>query len=64
MAKQRYKVLRAHQGDKWYKEGATRTAEPSTVKHLIGKTLKPIAAKVRATPQNKAVKAPANKAAK
>lgn len=30
-----YKVLRPHFGDKDYKEGDIRTADPNTVRHLV-----------------------------
>ncbi|MBD1229786.1 hypothetical protein IDM33_00840 [Acinetobacter seifertii] len=30
-----YQVLRSHYGDKDYKEGDIRTADPNTVRHLV-----------------------------
>lgn len=55
-----YRVLREHEGDKFYTPGDTRTALASDVKHLIPHVLELIgdAAEV----EEKAEPAPANKA--
>jgi len=63
-----YRVLRAHDGDRWYGEGETRAAVEAEVKHLIPQTLEPIGPvedeveeKAKPAPENKAEAAPANK---
>lgn len=69
MAKQltRYRVLRGHEGDRFYSEGETRDALPTDVAHLVGRVLEPLGlvprAKAETVPKNKAEgAAPANKA--
>ena len=60
---QKYRVLRDHDGDRFYTEGETRTADPAAVAHLVGKVLEPIKGKAEPSPRNKAEgAAPANKA--
>lgn len=34
-----YRVIRDHEGDKWYRVGDIRVADPRDVAHLIGKCL-------------------------
>ena len=60
----KFKVLRHHIGDQVYNVGDTREAQESDVRHLIGKSLKPLdGSKSEGAPKNKAVKrAPSNKA--
>lgn len=60
----KYKVIRAHVGDKPYKVGQTRTANPADVGHLIGKCLVEIKEKAEPALKNKAEKTVKNKAAK
>lgn len=67
--KQKYEVLRDHDGDRFYREGDTREAVPAEVKHLVdlGVLGEPGArkkAKAEAAPANKAETAPANKSRK
>lgn len=64
-----YRVLRRHEGDRWYDEGDTRTAVANEVKHLVPLTLELIEdqpeEKAEPAPKNKAEgAAPANKASK
>ncbi|HEV2552721.1 MAG TPA: hypothetical protein VGV17_03040 [Bosea sp. (in: a-proteobacteria)] len=69
---QKFRVLRDHDGDRFYLPGDIREANPSEVAHLVGKVLEPAkdagewdgeAAKAEPTPKNKAEgAAPANKA--
>lgn len=48
----KYKVLRSHYGDKDYKEGDTRTADPNNVRHLVNsKILVEIADKIEEKPK-------------
>ncbi|MCA0923005.1 hypothetical protein [Pseudooceanicola nanhaiensis] len=56
----KYTVLRPHQGDKWYGEGAAREARETEVQHLVDRG---VLAKAEPEPRNKAVKAPRTKAA-
>jgi len=63
----RYRVLREHDGDRFYREGETRDAVAGDVAHLIGRVLEEVgpvpAARVKIAPLNKAEgAAPANKA--
>lgn len=63
----RYRVLREHDGDRFYQEGDTRDAKASDVGHLVGRVLEEIgpvpAEKAEPAPKNKAEgAAPANKA--
>jgi hypothetical protein len=68
---QKFRVLREHDGDRFYAEGEIREATPADVAHLVGKVLEPMveepeaeAAKAEPAPANKAEgSAPANKAA-
>lgn len=53
----KFKVLREHHGDKDYKAGDERNADPADVAHLVEKG-------VLAAPKTKAEPAPQNKAAK
>lgn len=67
---QNFRVLREHDGDRFYKQGEIREAKAGEVAHLVGKVLEPLAdepeseaAKAEPAPQNKAEgAAPANKA--
>lgn len=63
----KYKVLRPHQGDKWYDAGDPREARETDVQHLVDRgvleKVKP-EAKAEPAPVNKAVTAPKTKAAK
>lgn len=62
MAKESFKVLRPHQGDKWYDVGDTREVDPASVRHLIGKTLEAGGGSKKADePANKKADEPANK---
>jgi len=46
-----YKVLRTHYGDKNYKEGEIRVADPNNVRHLVDfKVLEEIEIKAEAKP--------------
>lgn len=47
MAKQKFKVVREHVGDRPYAEGEIREADPSDVKHLVPHVLEPIKAKAK-----------------
>ncbi|MET4636168.1 hypothetical protein [Kaistia defluvii] len=65
----KFKVIREHLGDRFYKVGETREAQRGDVAHLIGTTLAPSGkaakpAKNKAAPpvSNKAEQAPTNKA--
>lgn len=67
----RYRVLRGHDGDRWYGEGETRVARSDDVQHLVGKVLEPLGpavqgegAKSDPAPNNKADPPPNNKADK
>ncbi len=42
-----YRVLREHDGDRSYKTGDTRVADPADVAHLIGRVLEEVGATVR-----------------
>lgn len=55
-----YRVLREHEGDKFYTPGETRTAQASDVKHLVPHVLERIGDAAEA--EEKAEPAPANKA--
>lgn len=59
-----YLVKREHIGDRVYKPGDTRRAEPAEVAHLVANGVLEGTAKAKAdaAPKNKAVKAPKNKA--
>lgn len=72
-----YRVVREHEGDRFYSVGDTRTAIPSEVKHLIPHVLEEIGAsseqddkpiteeKAEPAPKNKAEgAAPSNKSTK
>jgi len=60
---QNYRVFCDHDGDRFYRQGETRTADPAAVAHLVGKVLEPIKGKSEPSPKNKAEgAAPANKA--
>lgn len=60
-----YDVLRQHTGDKPYKKGDTREANPGDVKHLVDAgVLQEVKAKAEKPAANKAEKAaPKNKSA-
>lgn len=65
MTMKRYRVVRQHEGDRFYQEGDVREATPADVKHLVPHVLQPIEdeAKAEPAPANKAEPAaPANKA--
>ena len=61
-----YDVRREHQGDRFYRQGDTRTADPSMVAHLVRSGVLVEAAKggrkAEPKPDNKAEPKPANKA--
>lgn len=58
---QRFKVIRAHDGDRQYRVGDVREANEADVMHLIGKCL----VKAREKPANKSRgKSPSNKASR
>jgi hypothetical protein len=61
-----FKVIREHQGDRFYKEGEIREGNLSDLEHLVPHVLAPVNethAKAEPTPKNKAEPAaPANKA--
>lgn len=60
----KYRVLRPHDGDRFYKIGDTREGNENELKHLVPLTLEPINEKSEGpSPKNKVVKgAPKNKA--
>jgi hypothetical protein len=59
----KYRVLRPHDGDKFYNVGDTREGNENDLKHLVPKTLQPIGQKAEGgAPKNKSEKAPKNKA--
>lgn len=61
-----WKVIRQHQGDRFYKEGEIRTGSEAELGHLSPRVLikQSLATKAEAPPLNKAeFAAPANKAA-
>lgn len=65
--KNAYKVLRRHEGDRFYEEGDTREGTAAELGHLVPNVLELIgpvkAEKAEAKPKNKALPAaPANKA--
>lgn len=61
--KQTYDVARQHLGDQLYLPGDQREADPSVVKHLVDAGVLNIRAEKAERPvDNKAVKAPRNKA--
>lgn len=59
----KFKVVRSHEGDRFYKEGDTREGNEAEFKHLIPHVLVPVSSqKAEKAPSNKAEKgAPANK---
>ena len=59
---QEYTVKRRHLGDKLYEEGDTRTGNPSDLKELVDRGV--LVIKAEKPVENKAVKAPRNKAEK
>lgn len=59
----KFRVLRPHDGDKFYNIGDTREASESEVKHLVPLTLEPIAEKAVKPNSNKAAPAVKNKQA-
>lgn len=61
MAKQDFKVARAHDGDRFYKVGDTRTADPTHVADLVARGVLVDADKGK--PTKKAAPKRANKAA-
>lgn len=60
----KFKVIRRHFGDRPYEVGDEREADEAEVQHLIGHVLAKPGAKAAPPVENKAVKAPKNKAAK
>lgn len=57
-----YRVMREHEGDKFYAPGDTRAAHASDVKHLVPHVLEEIIAeKADRESDNKMEQAPANK---
>lgn len=61
----KFRVIRPHDGDKFYNVGDTREGVEADLKHLVPLTLEPIKeSKAETAPANKAVKAaPKNKSA-
>lgn len=62
----KYKVLRRHQGDRFYERDEIREGTKADLGHLVPHVLEEIeekAEKAEDAPQNKAEVAPANKAA-
>lgn len=57
-----YTVKRDHLGDRPYKVGDTRTAEPYDVRHLVERGI--LEEKAKPAPKNKSRLAPKNKATK
>lgn len=59
----KYRVLRPHDGDKFYNVGDTREGNENELKHLVPRTLEPIKGKAEgAASKNKALRAaPKNK---
>ena len=58
----KYRVLRPHDGDKFYKVGDVREGAENDLKHLVPLTLEPIREKAEPALSNKAEKAaPKNK---
>ena len=62
--KKKFTVTREHFGDKEYKEGDTRVADPLKVAHLIGTCLKEQGKKAAKGGKNKSAQPVANKADK
>lgn len=63
----KFKVIREHQGDRFYKQGEIREGSEADFKHLIPHVLQPDEGKEKAeaAPKNKAEDAaPANKASR
>lgn len=61
--KQTYDVTRQHLGDRMYLPGDEREADPTAVKHLVDAGVLTLRAeKAEAPVDNKAIKAPRNKA--
>ena len=60
----KFRVLRQHQGDKFYNAGDEREANEGDVAHLVKSgVLEPLKSKAEPKPKNKAVQsAPKNKA--
>lgn len=60
---EKYRVLRPHDGDKFYNVGDIREGNENDLKHLVPLTLEPIKTKAEdAAPKNKSEKALKNKA--
>lgn len=59
---QQFKVVRRHTGDRDYEEGDVREGTAADFAHLIPNVLQPIGEKAETAPENKAARAPANKA--
>lgn len=61
----RYRVLRAHEGDRMYREGEIREGEKADLKHLVPKVLEEIgpatSEKMASDHTNKAAPEPLNK---
>lgn len=57
-----FRVVRQHQGDRFYKEGETREGTKADFAHLIPRVLQPIEAKADTAEENKAEPPVANKA--
>jgi hypothetical protein len=47
MAKQKYRVVREHYGDRAYVKGEIREADSSDVKHLVPHVLEPVTPRKR-----------------
>ena len=62
--KKKFTVIREHHGDKEYKQGDTRVADPLKVGHLIGTCLEEQGEKAAKGGKNKSAKPVANKADK
>lgn len=55
----KFRVVRPHQGDRWYNEGDERDAKEHDVTHLVANG---VLEKMAEKPKNKMAKAPKNKA--
>lgn len=58
----RYRVLREHDGDRFYNTGETREARAADVAHLVGRVLEPLGEVEAADDAEKGEPAPLNKA--
>jgi hypothetical protein len=58
----RFRVLRPHDGDRFYQEGEERRGTMADLGHLVPRTLEPLGASDEARAEPKAEPAPKNKA--